>query len=167
MNNELILEIGTEEIPALFLKKAESDLKALAEKEFSGRSLKFSNIETFSTPRRLTLLVKELASQQADQVIESFGPPKRIAFDENGQPTKAALGFAKSQNVEIDKVEIVKRDNGEFLCVRNKLKGKMTSQILRDLLPQIIFSIPFKKSMRWGNGKISFARPIRWITCIY
>lgn len=167
MRNELLLEIGAEEIPALFLKKAQTDLKNLVEKELENISLNFTIVQTFSTPRRITLLVKGLEDKQQDQIIETFGPPKKIAYDENGYPTKAAIGFAKSQNIEIDKIQIAKRDNGEFLCVINKLKGKKTSQILKELLPDIITSIPFKKSMRWGNGKITFARPIRWITCIY
>lgn len=167
MSNELLLEIGTEEIPALFLKRAESDLKSSVEKELNNLSINFSNIETFSTPRRLTVVVSDLESKQQDQTIETFGPPKRIAFDEDGKPTKAALGFAKSQNVDIEKVEIAKRDNGEFLCVKNKLIGRKTSAILKELLPDVINSIPFAKSMKWGCGKITFARPIRWVACVY
>ncbi len=167
MSNELLLEIGTEEIPALFLNKAETDLKTLVEKELKNLSLNFSTVKTFGTPRRLALLVNNLEMKQQDQTIETFGPPKKIAFDESGNPTKAALGFAKSQNVEIEKVEITKRDNGEFLCVKNRLKGRKTSEILKELLPEIINSISFAKSMRWGSGKITFARPIRWIGCVY
>ena len=167
MENELILEIGTEEIPALFLSKAEKDLKSEIIEELETNNLTFGKVKTFSTPRRLAVLVSDLKATQIDKVIEHFGPPKRIAFDEKGNPTKAAYGFAKSQNVDIKEIEIVNRSNGEFLCVRNKTKGKKSSQILKEILPQVITSIPFRKSMRWGKGVITFARPIRWIAAVY
>ncbi|MGI9554114.1 MAG: glycine--tRNA ligase subunit beta [Thermodesulfobacteriota bacterium] len=167
MTGELILEIGTEEIPALFLRKAGEDLKASVQKEFSSNSLEFDDLQTYFTPRRLVVYVKGLNDSQKDKLTENFGPPKRIAFDEKGKPTKAAIGFAKSQNVDIKNVEVARRDNGEFLCVRNKVKGKKTRDVLKEILPKLITSIPFRKSMRWGDGTTTFARPIRWIAAVY
>ena len=167
MKNELILEIGTEEIPALFLKESSANLNRTIKDEFNNNSLSFQSVETYYTPRRLVTKVTGLLPKQKEKVIENFGPPRKIAFDEKGNPTKAAVGFAKSQGVDVKQLDIVKRDNGEFLAVRKKLKGQSTDKVLKELLPRIISSVSFRKSMRWGYGKTTFARPIRWIMCIY
>ncbi|NIP29663.1 MAG: glycine--tRNA ligase subunit beta, partial [Candidatus Dadabacteria bacterium] len=167
MENELILEIGTEEIPALFLQKAENDLKNILSSEFASNSLIFGDVEIYSTPRRLVAHITNLNPSQKDIITENFGPPVNIAFDDEGKPTKAGSGFARSQNIDIKKVEIVKRNNGEFLCVRTKIKGKKTPLVLKEIIPGIITSIPFRKSMRWGSYSTTFARPIRWIAAVY
>ena len=167
MANELILEIGTEEIPALFLGESSSNLQKLTEDSFEKNSLVFSGIDIFYTPRRLVLRVSGLLPKQKETVTESFGPPKKIAYDENGNPTKAAIGFAKSQGVEVKDLKIAKRDNGEFLSFKKKIKGISTEKVLKDLLPEIIKSIHFRKSMKWGDSSLVFTRPIRWLMCIY
>jgi len=167
MTGELIFEIGTEEIPALFLKKANADLLSLLTKEFEIYSLEFDKIETYSTPRRLVAHITGLPDSQKDRVIVNFGPPKKIAFDESGRPSKAALGFAKSQNTNIDDVDIVSRDNGEFLCVKKELKGEKTSELLKNILPKVINSLHFNKTMRWGDVETSFVRPIRWLGAVF
>lgn len=167
MKNELLLEIGTEEIPALFLQESSSDLNRLINQEFEKNSLSFAGIETFYTPRRITAKVSGLLPTQKGKTVENFGPPKKIAFDESGNPTKAAIGFARSQGVEVNKLKLVKRNNGEFLAFSKKIKGQKTENVLKELLPHIIDSIHFKKSMRWGVGSMTFARPIRWILCVY
>jgi len=167
MEKELILEIGTEEIPALFLKKAREDLGNTLSGKLSDKGIDFGEMEIFYTPRRISARVSGLERKQKDRTAENFGPPKRIAFDENGKPTKASLGFAKSQEVDVEKLVIARRDKGEFLCVRKTIKGKKTSSVLKEILPEVISSIPFQKSMRWGSGKLTFARPIRWIQARY
>lgn len=167
MKNELIFEIGTEEIPALFLEESTSNLKEKIKQEFEKNSLSFGDVQIFYTPRRIVAKVSGLLPKQKDQVIENFGPPKKIAFDENGKATKAAIGFAKSQGVDVNKLDIAKRDNGEFLAFKKKVKGRKTDKVLIELFPEIIDSIPFRKSMRWGYGKKTFARPIRWLMCLY
>lgn len=167
MTGELIFEIGTEEIPALFLSKARTDLGALLKSEFENSSLEFDKIDTFSTPRRLVAHVTGLPDSQKDRVIVNFGPPKKIAFEESGRPSKAALGFAKSQNTNIDDVDIVSRDNGEFLCVKKALKGEKTSELLKNILPKVINSLHFNKTMRWGDIETSFVRPIRWLGAVF
>lgn len=101
MAKELILEIGTEEIPAGFLDYAVKDLEALAKKALDENSLVFESIESYGTPRRLTLRVEGLPEKQEDRTEEAFGPPVKIAYDEDGNPTKPALGFAKAQGVDI------------------------------------------------------------------
>jgi len=167
MEKELILEIGTEEIPAGFIGSALSDLKQDARRKLEGASLDFKEISTYGTPRRLTLRVQGLADKQQYQTKEAFGPPVSISYDENGKPTKPALGFAKSQGVKIKDVVRVKRDRGEFLAVIKKFKGQKTDKLLKEILPDLILSIPFRKSMKWGEGDITFVRPIRWVLAIY
>ncbi|MXZ48926.1 MAG: glycine--tRNA ligase subunit beta [Candidatus Dadabacteria bacterium] len=167
MEKELILEIGTEEIPALFLEKAREDLGNILSGELRDKGIEFEEMEIFYTPRRLSARVSGLERKQRDRTTENFGPPKRIAFDEDGKPTKAAAGFARSQKVDVEELVIAKRDNGEFLCVRKTVKGKKTSSVLKEILPGVISSVPFRKSMRWGDGKLAFARPIRWIAALY
>lgn len=167
MANELILEIGTEEIPALFLAESSSNLKKLTEDNFKKNSINFEKVETFYTPRRLVVKVSGLLPKQEDTLIESFGPPRKIAYDDKGNPTKAATGFAKSQGVEVKDLKIAKRDNGEFLSFKKKIKGISTEKVLKDLLPEIIKSIHFRKSMKWGESPLVFTRPIRWLMCIY
>lgn len=167
MEKELILEIGTEEIPALFLEKAREDLGNILSGEFRNKGIEFEEMEILYTPRRLSAKVSGLERKQKDRTTENFGPPVRIAFDENGKPTKAALGFARSQKVDVEKLVTAKRDNGEFLCVRKTIKGRKTSSVLKEILPEVISSVPFQKSMRWGSGKLTFARPIRWIAALY
>ena len=167
MEKELILEIGTEEIPALFLEKAREDLGNILGGELRDKGIEFGEMEIFYTPRRLSARVGGLERKQRDRTTENFGPPKRIAFDEDGKPTKAAVGFARSQKVDVGELLVAKRDNGEFLCVRKTVKGRKTSSVLKEILPEVISSIPFRKSMRWGSGEMTFARPIRWIAALY
>ncbi len=167
MEKELILEIGTEEIPALFLEKAREDLGSILSGELCDKGIELGEMEILYTPRRLSVRVSGLERKQKDRTTENFGPPKRIAFDESGEPTKAALGFARSQKVDVEELVIAKRDNGEFLCVRRTVKGRKTSSVLKEILPGVISSVPFRKSMRWGSGKLTFARPIRWIAAVY
>lgn len=167
MEKELILEIGTEEIPALFLEAAAENLCGLLTGELESRGLEFKQIEAVYTPRRLATRVDGLERKQRDRTTVHFGPPVRVAFDENGAHTKAALGFARSQKVDVGALATEKRDNGEFLCVRKTEKGKRTISILKEILPGVVTAISFRKSMRWGTGKTSFARPIRWIAAIY
>ncbi len=167
MLKELILEIGTEEIPAGFLGEAIKSLGSIAEREFEDNLLTYKNINTFGTPRRLVLWVSGLSDKQSDKVVEIIGPPKRIAFDENGTPTKAALGFAKAQGVDVKYLVVVEREKGELIAIRRKIKGKRTERLLKNLLSKMILSIPSRKSMRWGDGDTSFARPIRWILALY
>ncbi len=167
MEKELILEIGTEEIPAGFLEEATKNLHSIAEQEFKDNLLSYKDINTFGTPRRLTLRVIGLSNRQSDKIDEIIGPPQRIAYDQSGTPTRAAIGFAKAQGVEVKDLVVVSREKGEFIAVKRKIKGQKTASVLTELLPRIITSIPFRKSMRWGDDDIAFARPIRWILCIY
>jgi len=167
MAKELILEIGTEEIPAGFLDNTINNLASLTKKALEENSLSYESIDSYGTPRRLTLRVQGLVEKQEDRTEEAFGPPVKIAYDKNGNPTKPALGFAKAQGVDIKELTTVKRDRGEFLAVKRQIKGQKTDKILKEILPDLILSLPFRKSMKWGDGEITFVRPLRWILSIF
>lgn len=164
---ELILEIGTEEIPSDYLDRALADLKQMAESALSENRITLSApLETQGTPRRLVLMGREVAEKQQDAVQEITGPPKKAAFDQEGNPTKAAVGFAKKQGVPVEDLEVVETEKGEYLFVRRKNPGRAAKEILSDIFPKLIADIPWPKSMRWGSGSFSFVRPVHWIVAL-
>jgi glycyl-tRNA synthetase beta chain len=167
MSKELLLEIGTEEIPSAFLPKAIKDMDDIIRKELSHRRIQHGDIKTMATPRRLCLCVANLSSKQEDQLLEKIGPAKRVAFDENGNPTKAATGFAAGQGIDASELEVVTTEKGEYICARKKIAGGDTRALLPEILTKLITSLPFKKSMRWSDLEIRFARPIHWILALY
>jgi len=167
MSNELLLEIGTEEIPAAFIPKALNDMSSLIRKALTDERISYGTIRTFGTPRRLCLAVADVAERQEDQLIEKLGPAKRVSFDSQGNPTKAALGFAKGQGVDISEVGTLSTDKGEYLCIRKHISGQDSASLLPEILSRLVASLSFKKSMRWGDLDFRFARPIHWILALY
>ena len=164
---ELLLEIGTEEIPAGFIPQALMDLESLAKKELEASRIDFNGIKTLGTPRRLVLVIESVSEKQRDEETKKIGPSKQSAFDEKGNPTKAAIGFAKSQSVPVESLTMIQTEKGEYVCAVKKEPGRPTSEILSSLLPKWILSIPFQKSMRWADVPIRFARPIHWILALF
>jgi glycyl-tRNA synthetase beta chain len=167
MSKELLLEIGTEEIPAGFLQKAIKDMEEMAGALLQENRLQYGTIRAMGTPRRLCLVVAGLSEKQDDVIIEKMGPAKRVAFDDQGNPTRAAIGFAKGQDVEFSEIETLMTDKGEYLCIRKKSLGVWTTDLLPALLVKFISGIPFKKSMRWSSYEFRFARPMHWIVALY
>ena len=165
--SEMLVEIGTEEIPSGFIPRALEAMKDLLEKELKSHRIGFQDIKSMGTPRRLVLTGSGIAPAQEPRVLEITGPAKRIAFNENGQPTKAALGFAKGQGISVEELKIVQTEKGEYVCARKEEKGEETSQLLPAILPRLMASIPFPKSMRWMDLENSFARPIHWILALF
>ena len=163
---ELLLEIGTEEIPAGFVRQALVDLEGLARKELEAQRIDFDGMRTLGTPRRLVLLIHSLSEKQKDVEIKRIGPSKQAAFDSKGNPTKAAIGFAKGQSVPVESLTVVETEKGEYVCAVKKEVGKPTHEILTSLLPKLILSIPFQKSMKWADVSIRFARPIHWLLAL-
>ena len=163
---ELLLEIGTEEIPAGFVRQALADLEVLARKEFETQRIDFEELRTLGTPRRLVLVVRRLSERQKDVEIKKIGPSKQAAFDSKGTPTKAAIGFAKGQSVAVESLTLVETEKGEYVCAVKKEVGKPTHEILPSILPKLVLSIPFQKSMKWADISIRFARPIHWILAL-
>jgi glycyl-tRNA synthetase beta chain len=167
MTHELLLEIGTEEIPAAFMPDALSALKSLLEKELTANRIDCKKIETFGTPRRLVLMAYEMAAAQTDLTVEKMGPAKKIAFDDEGKPSKAAIGFAKGMGIDISEVTIVTTEKGDYICAKKYEKGAPTRDLLPEILTKVISQLPFPKSMRWKDLDIRFARPIHWIVALF
>ncbi len=165
--SELLLEIGTEEIPSGFIPPALEEMKALLEKEIQTHRLAFKEIRSMGTPRRLVLAATGVPSVQEGRVVEVIGPAKTVAFDPQGQPTKAALGFAKGQGIAVEELRIVKTGKGEYVCARKEEQGEETVRLLPALLQRILTSLSFPKSMRWMDLENSFVRPIHWILCLF
>ncbi|PLX85305.1 MAG: glycine--tRNA ligase subunit beta, partial [Desulfuromonas sp.] len=167
MSAELFLEIGTEEIPAGFLPRATADLKRLLGKELNGARLPHGEMRTFATPRRIAIAIADVADHQERQEVTLSGPPVSAAFDGDGNPTKAAIGFAKKNGVEVDQLQRITTDKGEYLFISQVLEGRPTAELLPEMLPRVIGAIPFQKSMRWKDLDVRFARPMHWIVALY
>jgi glycyl-tRNA synthetase beta chain len=168
MAGELLLEIGTEEIPSDYLDKALEEMRRLAETYLESHRIKMKERFTAcGTPRRLVLFSDGISEKQEDTEQEITGPPKRAAFDQEGKPTKAALGFAQKQGVSVDQLQILETPKGEYLYIKRKTPGRLTTEVLSEMLPKLIAEIPWPKSMRWGSGTFSFVRPIHWVVALF
>jgi glycyl-tRNA synthetase beta chain len=163
----LLFEIGCEEIPARFVLKGLDILQDAFKNLFIDSSIDFSSIKGYGTPRRLALLIENVAEKQKDRTIEATGPPRKIAYDDSGAPTKAAVGFAKSLNLDVNDLVIKKTDRGEYVAATVEEKGRPTAEVLTESLPQLISSLHLPKSMRWGDGSMKFFRPIHWILTLF
>jgi len=162
-SGNLIFEIGTEEIPARFVPEMLADLKQKAEKEFAAQALSYVTCQTFGTPRRLVLNVENLADRQPDENISAKGPPKDLAFDQSGNPTKAAEGFAHKSGVSVAALQVKAVDGRDYVFAEYLKKGETTEKLLPDILPKLIASLYLPISMRWGSEDFKFIRPIHWI----
>lgn len=162
-HSSLLLEIGSEEIPARFLQTAISDMKNNVVRVFDEYRIGYNDINVFATPRRIAMIANGLASTQKDITKEVFGPSKKVAYDENGNPTKAATGFANSLGIKVSDLRTKQKGKGEYIVAVIEEKGVDTRKVLPEILKKMILSLHFPKSMRWGDGNLLFVRPIRWI----
>ncbi|MFZ5815185.1 MAG: glycine--tRNA ligase subunit beta [Bacillota bacterium] len=163
----LLLEIGTEEIPARFCGPALEQLKQNAVKALTEARLDFALVDVFGTPRRLVLYVKDLALIQRDVEMVAKGPARKVAFDAEGKPTIPAQKFAQSQGVAVEELEIrADEKGGEYIYARKLVKGESVVRVLPPLLAALVTSIDWPKSMRWADRSIRYARPIKWILCM-
>ncbi|MEA1867196.1 MAG: glycine--tRNA ligase subunit beta [Thermodesulfobacteriota bacterium] len=163
----LLLEIGTEEIPAGFISGALDDLARLAGEYLDREHLTYEDVSTIGTPRRLVLFVRNLPDRQPDREEIITGPPAKVAFSSDGKPTKAGEGFARTHGVSVDDLKVENNERGLYIVLRRTVPGKETIELLSKLLPLIITAIPFPKTMRWGMEDLRFARPIRWLVALY
>jgi glycyl-tRNA synthetase beta chain len=165
---ELLFEIGCEEIPAGMLPRAEEELKLSFEKLLAAESLASGvTVETFSTPRRLVLWACGLPTRQADVVQEITGPPKSVAYDSVGAPTRAAVSFAEKQGIALHDIRFVQTPKGEYLAARQVKRGRATEAILSEILPRIVHDLSWPRSMTWtGLEGARFIRPIRWMVAL-
>ncbi|NLW69112.1 MAG: glycine--tRNA ligase subunit beta [Bacteriovoracaceae bacterium] len=167
MAQSLLFEIGTEEIPSGFIVPALEFMRSWIGGRLSDANLPHEAVEVFGTPRRLAVRVTGLAEKLPDTVENRMGPAKQAAFDNEGNPTKAALGFARSAGVDIKDIGFVQTPKGEYLCVTRTIPGRPTDEFLTGLLQDMIFQIPFPKTMKWSNPDVRFARPVHWIAAVY
>jgi glycyl-tRNA synthetase beta chain len=164
---DLLFEIGVEEIPAGFVAPALRQLEEDLAKVLAEARLSHGEVRAVGTPRRLGVWALEVAPRQSDARTESFGPPVAQAFDAQGAPTAAALGFARSQGVEVSQLSRVQTPKGERLAVQKVEKGKRAEQVLPAILERLTAGIRFKKSMRSAHDDVTFARPVRWLVALY
>lgn len=159
----LLLEIGTEDLPARFIKPALQQLKENTGKILKENYIACGEVNVFGTPRRLAIIADGIPRMQEDRTREVFGPSKKAAFDAEGNPTKAATGFAQAQGVSVDSLIVKRKDKGEYLVAVIEEKGAEVREVLPRLLKKIVLSIYLPKAMRWGNKDVRFVRPIRWL----
>ena len=163
MSKDLLLELGTEEVPAHVMPLILAELKDLAAKKLAESRLDYDNIRTMGTPRRTALIVEGLSEKQRDIDTENRGPAVGIAFDENGNPTKAAEGFARGQGIAAS--ELVTKDGYAHAIVHEA--GRPTDELLPELLPELVCELKFPNSMRWGDLDFRFIRPLRWMVALW
>ncbi|MDU1985812.1 MAG: glycine--tRNA ligase subunit beta [Veillonella dispar] len=162
MAKDLLFEIGAEEIPAGFMPNILGQLKQLAETKLNDAHLPFESIATYGTPRRLALIVKGLADTSAEISERHKGPSASIAYDADGNATKAAIGFARGKGLDV--ADLVVEDG--YIYAETKTAGVPAKDIVTDMLPQLITGLNFPKSMHWGNLDAKFVRPVRWLVAL-
>ena len=162
MAKDLLFEIGAEEIPAGFMPNILGQLKTLAETKLNDAHLPFESIATYGTPRRLALIVKGLADESAEISERHKGPSASIAYDADGNATKAAIGFARGKGLDV--ADLVVEDG--YIYAETKTAGVPAKDIVTDMLPQLITGLNFPKPMHWGNLDAKFVRPVRWLVAL-
>ncbi len=160
-----LLEVGTEELPATFVREAIAQWQQLIPATLQEQYLTSDSVNVYATPRRLAVAIAGLPTKQPDREEEIKGPPAKAAF-KDGQPTKAAQGFAKKQEVALEDLEIRPTEKGDFVFVLKKIAGRSTAEILTELVPQWINKLEGKRFMRWADGDMRFPRPIRWLVAL-
>jgi len=164
---ELLFEIGMEELPFEFVAPALTALRESADRMFQDARLSFKSVKTYGTPRRLVLVVDGLLTHQTAVVKETMGPSRMVAFDQTGQPTRAAMGFATGQGVAVESLEVRETPKGEYLFAVKHDTGRETATLLTELLPHLVEKISFPKAMKWNDTGLRFARPVRWIVALF
>jgi len=164
---DLLFEIGTEEIPAGFLKPALAQLRDKFILKASDLKIRHGAVKVMGTPRRLALLVDDIAEKQEDIKEELLGPSKKASFDGKGMPTRAAGGFARSKGVQVDDLKIVDTPKGEYLMLVREIKGLETSILLPKILQELLLELSFAKSMKWGSNRHTFVRPVQWLVALF
>jgi len=164
--NTLLLEIGTEEIPAGYIAPALAALSATLSKRLTEARIGHGGYKIYGTPRRLTVMVEDIAPKQQSVKSEVIGPPAKIGFDENGKPTMAAQKFAEKIGVPLSKLVVKDTPKGAYLSAEKRERGLATQTLLKEILPRVILATPFPKKMRWADLDIEFARPIHSILAL-
>ncbi|QWF70852.1 glycine--tRNA ligase subunit beta [Methylomonas paludis] len=166
-NQHLLFELGCEELPPKSLKKLSQALLANISQGLQEAGLSFGTAHAYATPRRLAVQIDDLSSFQADKTVEKRGPALLAAFDKDGNPSKAAVGFAASCGTTFAQLERLSTDKGEWLIFKQAIAGQATSALLPDIIRKSLQNLPIAKRMRWGNFDTEFARPVHWAVLLY
>lgn len=167
MGRDLYIELGSEEIPTSYILPALEAMSTQMVRFLDDNRIDHGEPFTTGTPRRLILFIPDVAVQQQAYATEVIGPPKNVAYDAEGRPTKAAEGFARGQGVTLDDLKIKETPKGEYLCIVREEAGLATREHLEGMLPDFIAHVPFPKSMRWGSLSVTYTRPLHWIATLF
>ncbi len=165
--HDLLFELGTEELPPKALRTLMAALRDGVAERLTKADLAFAYIDAYATPRRLALIVHELCEAQPDKTVERRGPAVKAAFDAEGKPTAAALGFAKSCGVAVEDLEILENEKGRWLLCRIHQQGRKAEELVPEILNRALAALPIPKRMRWGDGEAEFVRPVHWAVLLY
>ena len=160
---DFLLEIRTEEIPAEVLAGARADLARRVVEALGEEGLAPRSAEPYATPRRLILILRGIPERQEDRVTEVLGPPASVAYDADGNPTRAAQGFARAQGVDVSELAVVESARGKTVAARRATPGRPASDVLAEVVPHAVAGLSFPKTMRWGEGTRAFVRPVRGV----
>ncbi|MHB8638789.1 MAG: glycine--tRNA ligase subunit beta, partial [Candidatus Acidiferrales bacterium] len=164
---DFLFEIGCEEIPAGLIPKACTELQQILEKHFAANGILINPIRVWGAPRRFVATTDAVLLRQPDQEKEILGPPKSVAFDNVGQPTRAAESFCEKQGIPLEKLHIAHTPRGEYLAARQIILGRGAKEILAEILPRAMRELSFPRSMYWtGKKGARFSRPVRWIVAL-
>tara|TARA_R110000772_G_scaffold29892_1_gene74495 strand:- start:26634 stop:28718 length:2085 start_codon:yes stop_codon:yes gene_type:complete len=166
---DLLIEIGTEELPPKALKTLSAAFSESISTQLASKELGFTHLKSFATPRRLAVLISDLAERAPDREIEIWGPPAKVAFDAAGKPTNAAMAFAKKNQLNSDELQSHIANDGkqDKLCYRSRVSGAMSKDIIGELINTALAGLPIAKRMRWGASRAEFVRPIHWLCIVY
>ncbi len=164
---DLLLEIGVEELPSHDVRDTLAQLRDMAATALANARLSYTDLHVTGAPRRLVVHVRDLAAQQVAETLEFRGPPADRAFDSLGQPTPAAVGFARSRGLNVEQLEVREEGGKRYVYAIQHVEGKPTHTLLPDLLQSLVSGLRFGKSMRWNNSNITFSRPLRWLVALY
>jgi glycyl-tRNA synthetase beta chain len=165
--DDLLIELGTEELPPKALNKLSMAFTQGIVDGLQKAGFEINDVESFAAPRRIAVLIKSLAASQPDREVERKGPSLKAAYDEDGKPTKAVIGFAKSCGVEVDALQQQETDKGAWLVFKATEKGQALSEIIEDIINQSLARLPIPKRMRWGSNDVEFVRPVHWVVLLY
>ncbi len=167
MARDLLFEIGIEEIPARFMEPALKQLRELTQAALAQAGLAYEDMQTYGTPRRIALLIENLAEMQPDSQTESKGPALKAAYGPDGAPSKALLGFCRGQGIDPEQVLQKEIKGVQYVYAVKEVKGRPTAELLPAMLEEIVHKLYFPKPMRWGSQEMRFARPIRWLVLLF
>ncbi len=167
MNADLLFEVGSDEIPARYLLPAIEQIRRRTAQALEQARLSFSRVDAYGTPRRLVVYVKDLAPKSRDLTTKQRGPSKKVAFDAEGNPTKALLGFSRSLGIDPSEVIIEEESGGEYVYGFKHEPGRPVQEILPEILPSVVMGMDCPHPLRWGEGDWRWYRPIRWVVCLY